>query len=187
MALRTSNTHPLQIASLTVPGCAGLLGVTFCPGKKDAHAMSGAWHRDVGTDVAMIRKWGAALVITLIEPHEFALLQVEHLGSAVAEAGMQWLHLPIRDVSAPDERFNTGWATHRRTVMHALAAGENVVVHCRGGLGRAGTIAAQILIEAGQSPVAAMAAVRAQRPGAIETMSQERYRLALSGPIEGTA
>jgi hypothetical protein len=47
--------------------------------------------------------------------------------------------------------------------------------------------AAQILIEAGQSPVAATAAVREQRPGAIETVGQERSLLSLSGPTEGTA
>jgi ADP-ribosyl-[dinitrogen reductase] hydrolase len=53
--------------------------VTICPGEKYARAISGAWHRDIATDVSRIRQCGAALVITLIEPHEFVLLQVEHV------------------------------------------------------------------------------------------------------------
>jgi ADP-ribosyl-[dinitrogen reductase] hydrolase len=186
MSLRTSYTHPLQIAPILVPGLAGLLGVTFCPGKKDAHAMSGAWHRDVGTDVAMIRLWGAATVITLIESHEFALLQVEDLGFAVTQSGMQWLHMPIHDVSVPDERFHSAWENHRQLVMNTLKAGANVLVHCKGGLGRAGTVAAQILIESGVPARDAIATVRAKRPGAIETLAQERYLLGLS-PGTGTA
>jgi ADP-ribosyl-[dinitrogen reductase] hydrolase len=49
------------------------------------------------------------------------------------------------------------------------------VVHCRGGLGRAGTVAACLLIEFGTSPAEAITLVQTQRPGAIETMAQENY------------
>ena len=73
--------------------------------------------------------------------------------------------------------------------MFSLSArrGAKVVVHCRGGLGRAGTVAACILVEAGYEPRLAMARVRRVRHGAIETPEQERYvsayraRLQLSG------
>jgi ADP-ribosyl-[dinitrogen reductase] hydrolase len=52
------------------------------------------------------------------------------------------------------------------------------VVHCKGGLGRAGTIAAKLFIELGHSPDDAVRRVRAARPGAIETPSQRDYVLA---------
>ena len=58
--------------------------------------------------------------------------------------------------------------------------GEDVYVHCKGGLGRAGTIAARLLVELGVSPKQAIADVRAARPGAIQTREQERYVHALS-------
>ena len=41
----------------------------------------------------------------------------------------------------------------------------DVLVHCRGGLGRAGTIAARLLIELGVEPAKAIEDVRAVRPG----------------------
>ena len=57
--------------------------------------------------------------------------------------------------------------------------GESVVVHCRGGLGRTGLIAVRLLVELGESPVSALVRVRAARPGAVETVEQEKYVLQL--------
>jgi len=56
-----------------------------------------------------------------------------------------------------------------------------VMVHCRGGFGRTGTVAARLLVERGLDPAAAMALVRHTRPGSIETSEQELYVLALTG------
>ena len=54
-----------------------------------------------------------------------------------------------------------------------------LLVHCRGGLGRAGTIAARLLVELGMEPKQAIASVRAVRPGAIETSDQEDFVLGI--------
>lgn len=48
-------------------------------------------------------------------------------------------------------------------------------MHCRGGLGRTGTIAARLAIEFGVPPDAALRAVRKARPGTVETPAQETY------------
>jgi protein-tyrosine phosphatase len=45
-------------------------------------------------------------------------------------------------------------------------------VHCAAGLGRTGTFAAALLRSLGIAPDAAIALVRATRPGAIETPEQ---------------
>ena len=60
-----------------------------------------------------------------------------------------------------------------------LAAGERVLVHCKGGLGRTGLVAARLLVEFGVAPADAVARVRAARPGAIETERQLAYVLGL--------
>jgi ADP-ribosyl-[dinitrogen reductase] hydrolase len=60
--------------------------------------------------------------------------------------------------------------------LHArLAAGERVVVHCKGGLGRTGTITARLLVESGVAADSAISLVRTARPGAIENDAQESY------------
>jgi len=55
----------------------------------------------------------------------------------------------------------------------ALLGGQSLVVHCRGGLGRTGVIAARLLIELGEVPSRALQRVRLGRPGAVETREQE--------------
>jgi ADP-ribosyl-[dinitrogen reductase] hydrolase len=175
MTARTSLSHPLQIAEVSVPGATGVIGITFCPGKKQAAALTGAWDRDLRLDLNAVRAWGAATVITLLEPHELEELDVVGLGPEVCARGMAWLHLPIRDVSKPDHRFEAAWAEHRSTLRHQLSSGARVLVHCKGGLGRAGTVAALLLIELGVAHSDAIHQVRQARKGAIETPEQESY------------
>jgi ADP-ribosyl-[dinitrogen reductase] hydrolase len=56
-----------------------------------------------------------------------------------------------------------------------LVNGGRVLVHCKGGLGRAGTIAARLLVELGEKPENAIAQVRLVRIMAIETGVQEDH------------
>lgn len=172
---RTSNSHPLQIASITADPGMGRIGVTFCPGKTQISAMSGIWSRDLALDLDAIRDWGAAVVVTLIEDHEFAALMVEGLGAAVRARHMGWMHLPIRDVAVPDARFERAWESAGAALRGLLRRGQDVLVQCKGGLGRAGTVTARLLVELGWDAEVAIQTVRAVRPGAIETGAQERH------------
>ena len=172
---RTSQTHPLQIAQVQSDPTFGLIGITFCPGKKQTAAATGAWDRDLKTDIAAIADWGAAAVVSLIEDHEIEALGVARLEEAVGDAHMLWLHLPIRDVSVPDGQFETMWTTAGAQLRAILRGGFNVLVHCKGGLGRAGMIAARLLVELGTDGGQAISMVRSVRPGAIETCAQLAY------------
>ena len=64
---------------------------------------------DLALDLDTVRDWGAAAVVTLLEPKELTLLRVERLGEEVLRRNMQWFHLPIADVSVPDEQFEQEW------------------------------------------------------------------------------
>jgi ADP-ribosyl-[dinitrogen reductase] hydrolase len=172
---KTSQSHPLQIASVQSGPGLGRIGITFCPGKKQASAMTGGWDRDLALDVDAIAQWGAAAVITLIEPHEFEALGVQALGNSITDRHMDWLHLPIPDVSVPGAAFEAAWAQQGEGIRARLRDGFSVVVHCKGGLGRAGTIAAKLLVEFGMDPERAIADVRQARPGAIEIDAQAEY------------
>ena len=92
---------------------------------------------------------------------------------------MLWFHLPIVDVSIPDEQFEQEWDIAGEELRSMLRRRLDVLVHCRGGLGRAGTIAARLLVELGMEPTKAIASVRAVRPGAIETSDQEKFVLGI--------
>jgi len=177
---RTSQTDPLRIDGVAAGSASGIIGLTICPGKHDPAAMTGSWARDLEADLIAIREWGSATLVTLIESHEFALLKVPDLGRCARELGFDWHHLPIRDVGIPGKPFETGWVRSGPILCDALKAGKRVTVHCRGGLGRSGLVAARLLVDLGVRPRDAINRVRAVRPGAIETREQERYVLALS-------
>lgn len=171
--VRTSITHPLRIDDLPLGN--GRLGITFCPGKKGESVFGAAWDRDLDLDLDAVKGWGAEAVLSLIEGHEFKMLRVPELGEAVKARGIEWLHFPIRDLGIPTDDAMARWVAISTQLHATLERGGRVLVHCRGGLGRAGTIAALLLVERGGSAPQAISVVRAMRPGAIETEEQERW------------
>ena len=176
---RTSLSHLIELAALTVGDRFGRIGVTFCPGKKQPGAMTGAWDRDLDIDLDSVAGWGAAVLVSLIEAHEIATLEVAGLGEAVAARQMEWAQLPIIDVSVPCPQFEQAWVEVGEGLRSRLRDGFDVVVHCKGGLGRAGTIAARLLVELGHEPRSAINLVRDARPGALETAAQVEHVLAI--------
>ena len=171
--------RPVCIESLNPP-LGGRLGLTAFPGRWRLFGTIGAEPGGVLDDLEWIHAWGGRLLISLVEDEEFRFLGVDDMGALAARAGLDWLHLPIPDFRAPGPEFEDGWRRHGSEVHRRLADNQSVVIHCLAGLGRTGTLAARVLIEGGQSPEAAIEAVRLARPGAIQSQEQEDYLLALA-------
>jgi hypothetical protein len=184
---RTSQTHPLQIAEVRASPSHGRIGITFCPGKHDLAASTGIWARDLDADLGVIAAWGACLVLTLAEPAELVALKVPHLGTEIRRRGLEWRHLPIPDYSVPGETFERQWETRGREIRALLRNGSDVLVHCKGGLGRAGMIAARLLAELGMPPDEAVREVRRARKGAIETPAQKALVMRTKAIVEKEA
>ena len=126
-------------------------------------------------DPDAIAEWGAASILGLTVPEETARLGVADLGAHLAAAELPWVNAPIDDFRAPDARFERAWPVLRDGLLRRLDAGEKVLVHCRAGLGRSGTVVAALLIAGGVAPDDAIQVVRRARPGAIETADQEAW------------
>jgi protein-tyrosine phosphatase len=176
---RTSRSHPLRIDQVEAGPAGGLIGICLCPGKRGSSQLGPRWERDLESDLDVIDRWRPQALVTLIEDHELISLGVSTLGTQVRRRGIAWHHLPIVDVHPPDERFEAGWRDSGPTLRASLRDGGRVLVHCRGGLGRAGTVAARLLVELAVPPADAVARVRLARPGAIETIEQLKYVLAI--------
>ncbi|MDO4718187.1 MAG: protein-tyrosine phosphatase family protein [Propionibacteriaceae bacterium] len=89
----------------------------------------------------------------------------------LAPLGLDLVHLPVPDFRAPTPAQVRVLV---RAVREARAAGRAVAVCCRAGLGRTGTALACVLVDRGLAPEEAILAVRAARPGSIETTNQVR-------------
>lgn len=163
-------SEPLIITAIDVPG-GGTLGLTHCPGR-----CGGSYGtRNLAADFAVIEAWGAAIVITLIEAHEFARLGVPGFATAARQRTFAWYHVPIPDFGTPGDAALAAWHRVAPNVVATLDRAERVVLHCAAGLGRTGTISAKILVERGLTAAAAIAHIRATRPGSIETETQANF------------
>jgi ADP-ribosyl-[dinitrogen reductase] hydrolase len=149
--------------------------LTLCPGKRQVAGLTGAWKRDLGLDLDAVQAWNPAAVLTLVEAGELVRLEVPQLGEEITRRHIDWYHLAIRDGGVPGAEFEEAWRDVGEGLRARIRAGFNVLVHCMGGLGRAGTIAARLLVELGWDPGEAVKKVREVRPGAIETDHQLRF------------
>ena len=172
---QTSASNPLLIAELPSGPGGGVIGITFAPGKQQDAALTGAHARDLHADLDAIAAWNAAAVVTLVEAQELGALGIATLGAEVRRRHMEWHHWPIQDYGVPDADFASAWPARSAMLSRLLACGGSVLIHCKGGLGRAGMVGARLLVEAGAARQDAIAAVRAVRPGAIETPAQAAW------------
>jgi ADP-ribosyl-[dinitrogen reductase] hydrolase len=108
---------------------------------------------------------------------------VPGLGPRAQAAGLTYYRVPVPDQDIPDVADAIELV---RWCREATARGEAVVVTSMSGLGRSGTIAACCLVDAGISPEAAIAAVRAARgPRALETIAQENFVVTFASATRG--
>ena len=117
--------------------------------------------------------WGADGLSTLAERGISVVVNLHeraHAPDRLARLGLTEVHLPVPDFTppTPDQLARGVHAINR-----ALVDGKRVAVHCAAGLGRTGTLLACYLVSTGVEPDAAIARIRAARPGSIKTAEQE--------------
>ncbi|HVS21230.1 MAG TPA: protein-tyrosine phosphatase family protein [Pyrinomonadaceae bacterium] len=122
-----------------------------------------------------VRAWkqaGFDIMVSLLtkdESDELGLADEAHLSRV---HGLQFCNFPIPDLGVPKSS-----AAARELIDKlngALAAGKNVGIHCRQGIGRSGLVAASLLVDSGVDPETAFRQVSAARGLPVPETSDQR-------------
>jgi protein-tyrosine phosphatase len=152
-----------QIDFIQLPGISGKIGLGRAPG----------YGSDRFEDFRSIKSQGISKIYCLQEEGELTWLAKGETSlerkELLKDMGIEFIHSPIADFSVPDEDQARELV---EMILSDVTSGKNVLIHCMGGLGRTGTVAACTLVRFGSKPDIAIMTVRTVRPGTLETDSQ---------------
>lgn len=157
------NKHPYDVLDLPDQGC---LIFTPCPGTKGV---------GLETSVSELHQAGADAIVTMMTDEELAKFEVDSLPDVVRQSGMTWFHFPVEDDAAPGEVFEQSWQARKPEVLALIEQGKCVAIHCRGGSGRTGFMAAVIMRELGMDEVQATSLVKGLRPNSLKLPAHTEY------------
>lgn len=117
-----------------------------------AKPVAGEWIEDEFANIAAL---GITCVVSLLEPSEALELGLQNEQALVEKNGMLFKHFPIPDRGVPSSEAL--YSELMQCLYQDAASGHNVVIHCRAGIGRAGMVAAGVLLHCGFAPLDAFA------------------------------
>jgi atypical dual specificity phosphatase len=158
--LETANIEPANVLDHTQS--VALRGLRWLLPNLGGMPRPGLWS-DLGADLQQLRYQQVKWLITLQETPLDA--------RALGQEGLSSEHFPIPDMNAPDPDACLRLCER---IEQRLESGARVVVHCRAGLGRTGTILAAHLIFRGSS--APDAVLEARRVEHLWIQSQEQLQ-----------
>ncbi|MCU8005179.1 MULTISPECIES: tyrosine-protein phosphatase [unclassified Shewanella] len=156
-------SHPFDILPLE---SGARLIFTPCPGTKSV---------PLADAVANLKDAGTEVIITLMPLAELQTFGAALLPDICREAGILWLHLPIEDDASPAEEFELAFVKHRAELLTLMQNKATIAIHCRGGSGRTGLMAAILLLLAGGSLAEVITQVQSIRPNALTNVHQRGY------------
>ncbi|MCY3411131.1 MAG: isochorismatase family protein [Candidatus Heimdallarchaeota archaeon] len=157
---------PLRLNYLPVEYTpVGSMSLTILPGRKDKS-------RDLTDDIKQLSQANISHILTLVTMDELEEYGVSNLIEEYLVHGIIGYHVPILDqgvIPIEDMQYVINWLDAN------LEDGGNILIHCVGGLGRSGLVAACYLVSKGLSAEKAINVIRDSRsPRAVESKIQER-------------
>ena len=134
-----------------------------------ARPRGGEWLDD---EIESWRREGIATVFSFLTTQEEVDLDITAEASTVRAHGMTFWSFPIVDRQVPDSESSLAQAL--RNLETELEAGRNVVLHCRQGVGRAGLVAACLLVMSGIEPAVAVQRLSAARGVEVPETPEQR-------------
>ncbi|SRR5581483_3622469 len=113
-------------------------------------------------------------VLSLLTPEEEHALDLDEERGKTKAGGIQFISFPIPDREVPEAQAEVAAVVDQ--VNSELSSGDNVLIHCRQGVGRSGLLAACLLVSRGVDSNAAMERLSKARGLPVpETAEQRRW------------
>lgn len=161
-------------------GQGGGLYLSQCPGKNLPRGRDGKpYSRDLATDLRHFQSCGVSTVVCLLNQYELRTLGVDlrQYQTICGSLGLTLVEYPMVEMAAPED-LHTFESQVAARIAEGMVAGQSFLVHCRGGIGRSGLVAACVLLKLAvvPTPKAAISYTRAHRdPRCVESRKQEDF------------
>ncbi|BBM82907.1 phosphatase domain-containing putative toxin [Candidatus Uabimicrobium amorphum] len=118
---------------------------------------------DIAEDYSYYKNLGISFIVNLTE---------NIVPPSPTQYGFREKHFPINDMSIPNMP-----AAHQlcQEILTAIDEGETVLLHCKAGLGRTGTILACCLVLQGKTAIDALQYIRIKNSSYVQTTEQEEF------------
>jgi protein-tyrosine phosphatase len=134
-----------------------------------ARPRGGEW---LESEVRSLADDGVDALVSLLTPDEARGLGLEREGEVCRQHRIDFQSFPIVDRSVPASRSDVQKLA--LAIRGRLLRGQDVVVHCRAGVGRSGVIAACTLVAGGLTPELALAKIAAGRGCEVPDTAEQR-------------
>lgn len=176
---RTSLTHPYRIDFVPMEFLGagrnkGRLGLGQAPGQKYQGKLY-RQIRDLSLDLKLIREtYRIDVIVSLLEDKEYQKLALTDFFEKARAMSLEVLRLPIKDMNVPESQAAVLELVQK--INQRINHGQNVLIHCAGGVGRTGIIASSLLIyRRGISADEAIAIIQDSRIGALQSKNQHDF------------
>ena len=152
----------------------GKLGLCACPG-----TLLDSNNQIIGIEntLNIFKNHQIDIIVSLLETSELKLLGCDNLTKEIKLNNFVWFHFPITDFDIPTKNSLSELNLLLSELEKFLKKEKNIIIHCKAGLGRTGTIASLLLTKLGLSTKNAVHYIRKYRPGSIDTNEQKNFVL----------
>lgn len=144
-----------------IPDSRGKLMISEAPGRQDTYQ-----NRNLAEDLKTIKSQDVQVIVCLLEWWEMHKLGLQEYPREVQNNNIVFYHFPIACRESPKTK---NIISITNIIIKHLANGDNVLVHCREGLSRAGLVCACCLTHYHYQAYNAISEVKKRRRGALNS------------------
>lgn len=136
-------------------------------------------NRNIREDLEYFKSKGISMIVCLLNDYELRTIgvKIDAYRSILTKLDIEFVQYPITEMAAPASISELEEQV-LNPITSALYQGRLILVHCRGGIGRAGTVASCLLLKLHlcPSPTSSISTVRKKRdPRCVESRKQEDF------------